>query len=236
MKINGKSIKRYKEMFKDFIDNQMIEWPELFLKTTYEKSEASVLNHIFFVNGNGFEWKLGYPLLPSGRKNLIRYNKVDMEWFFKNRKKIWYLDFNDETFKFIKKFKFIPMKNYSNRNVWYVMDKSIVDDYNAKVDEELAKSSDKNHFDDFLYGIRKFKKVTHIFAIDKISFYPLCQYSKVNEILKQDKIVPETVEYALKTLDYAENFYMKKKTKEAKTELQQIMKLKVELCRLKERK
>ena len=208
-------------VFKNFIDNQIINHPILYLKTDYKKSEISVLDQIFFTVGNGFEWKDGYPLLPSGNKNLVKYHKVDIEWFFKNRKKIWVLDFNEETLEFLKRFSFNPMEHYSNGNCWYMMDKDIINDYNAEVDKELAKNPDGDPFD-FLNGIRKFERVVDFFAGNKISFYPISKHSKICQIFQQKTIQPETLYYAMKTLKYASNFYSENKSEDSEAELEKI--------------
>ena len=195
-------------MFKNFIDKEILLWPDLFLKTTYEKSMMSVLDHVFFTIGNGFEWKNGYPLLHSGSKNLIDYPAVDIDLFFKKRKNIWMLVINNmKTHEFIKTFNFDYLKDFSSEKVIYIDDKHFAEHYNNEVKNI---ESDLEVFDVF-DRIDKFDKATKIWYNSQVSFYPISKYSMINEINKQKVIQDETVEYALKLLDYAEKYYLNKK-------------------------
>lgn len=70
---------------KDHINKAIKKYPTLFKAGNYKKSTVSVLNHLFLVIGNGYEWHDGYlcdgELKPYGKE---KYNSLSRD-FFKKR-------------------------------------------------------------------------------------------------------------------------------------------------------
>ena len=73
-----------KSVFKNFIDNRILEYPILYFSQDYTRSKMKVLDQIFFVIGNGLEFKNGYPICNNSNHKMIKYDKVDIDEFFKN--------------------------------------------------------------------------------------------------------------------------------------------------------
>lgn len=92
--------------FKNFIDDAIINFPTLYLKNTYDESVFSVLNHIFFVIGNGFFWKNGYPFAIEkvfcneygewyNKRNILKsYKTKDINLIFDEE--IFFIDTDDK--------------------------------------------------------------------------------------------------------------------------------------------
>lgn len=220
-------------IFKNFIDNNILEYPILFLRSTYEKSEMMVLNHVFFVVGNGFHFKKGYPLAYGDDNDKLKiktYKEKDMTSFFDKLHEFWYLDYNLPTRKFISDFniKIPEIKEYSNNRYIYILDEEFVKKFNKKVDKyQGCNPSDE------IAVVRKFHKLDEMLFINEVLFYPISMdHSKIAQITKH-KRQNETDEYALKLLDYAENFYhnypQKNKDYDIKSEIKKIQKLRSEI-------
>lgn len=197
-------------MFKEFIDHQILEFPTLYFKNDYKKSEMMVLDHIFFVIGNGYEWKDGYPLMPSGNDELMVYSSVDIDKFFDMKDDIYMLDVNDDTREYIKKldYEVSCLKDFSNSSYIYVNDKELVDKYNSA--ERVRKENDIMSRVDLFHRVNQFEKlVDDDRFVNYCSLYPISEfgYSMISEIKSQQMIQPETIEYALKFLNFAEEFY-----------------------------
>lgn len=192
-------------MFKEHIDNQIIEYPTLFLKTTYQKSEAMVLDQIFFVIGNGYKWLDGYPLCMSGHDSIIKYNPVDIDKFFEMRNSIYALDIDNEiTRNYISNIDIPKIKEFSNNRYIYVKDCDFIEKFNKKVEKDFPNRFMEDIFD----RVQMFESLSEIMWKDIVIFSMIHdKYSMIREITKQKNIRKETVRYGLKMLDYAEKLY-----------------------------
>lgn len=228
-------------MFKEHIDNQIIRYPSLYFKTTYEKSEAMVLDQIFCVTGNGYEWFDGYPLCHSGCDSITEYKQIDIDKFFKMKRKIYMLKIeNEKTSKYIEGMNIPVISEFSNERYIYTDDKEFAIRFNEKV-----KSDFKYYYNcDLFDRVRLFEKPSEILYRDMVSFYGIhYNYSMITEITKQKVIREETVRYGLKMLDYAERLYkgnfgynstrhMRKSSfVNAQEELEKVAKLRIELSK-----
>lgn len=218
-------------LFKNFIDNHILQYPILYFKDTYEKSEMMVLDQIFFVIGNGFSFKKGYPLADSNTMRIKTYEEKNMDAFFENYHKIWYLDLNLPTKRFITRFymKVPEIKEYSNDRYLYIMNEKYANQFNESVDKYQGKNPSGE-----LPIIRKFQKLDEMPFIDKVEFYPISMnYSRITQITRH-KRQEETDEYALKLLDYAERFYQNNPIREkhicdSEHEIKKIQKLRKDI-------
>jgi hypothetical protein len=68
----------------DTIAKSLHDYPSLYKDTTWEKSRLKVLDHLFLVNGNGYEWYDGYLVdkhdNTSSKKKLPKYGKQKYTW------------------------------------------------------------------------------------------------------------------------------------------------------------
>lgn len=240
-------------VMKNFIDHSILKYPLLYLDENYSKSEIRVLDHIFFVIGNGYDWYWGYPLLDAESNMLTYYADTDMEYFFNHKDDIYLLELNENTNSFIDKLNIdIPkMEKYSNDDKTIYIDVKnnkdalkIIEQYNS----EVKKLSQKNISDrimliesvnDFISERYKridiLKKFNPNIPINQ--FYPISdKYSAIMQ-LEEKGATDEVYEYAHKLLDYAEEYYKNNKTiapyLNSDEELMKIQKIKKHLKEVK---
>ena len=228
-----------KSVFKNFIDNHILEYPIVYFRQDYTRSKMAVLDHIFFVIGNGLEFKNGYPLCNNSNHKMIKYDKVDIDEFFENKDKvyllnIWSFDDGSTVNQYIKEnnidFDDISIKKFSNQKVIYTYDVDFAMKWNKN-----AKKFNKSRglFEHYLVYFQRFDSYYFTFFNEEC-FYPIHKkYSLINQIKNQPVIQKETLKYALELLEYAKNFY---ENKNDMKELNKINKLIIEMKGLQNEK
>lgn len=216
-------------VMKNFIDHSILKHPLLYLDENYLKSEIRVLNHIFFVIGNGYNWYGGYPLLDSDTDMFTYYADIDIEYFFNNKAYIYHLSLNENTDNFINKLNIdIPkMEEYSNDKNIYIDVRNnsdvlkIIERYNTEakkipriniLDRIMLIKSLNDFIADKYKKIEILKKFNPNTPINQ--FYPISKYSAITQ-LEENGAVDEVYEYAKKLLDCAEEYYRSNKITES---------------------
>lgn len=203
---------------KQFIINSIMKYPTLYLKNDYETSELFVLDHMYFTNGNGFDWnKKGY---LQGEEYKNRFKEIPRE-FFEN--KVYHLvlsrDFPEYGEKVINLYDVVKDKKEFKE----LCSKCLVinndnDDF-MFYDIELLNylNNETKKFN------KKFKEIDMrvIHSASPVNFFNdsiitphICKYSKIYEFLvgkdysnETIYVHPDNYPYMKKIIEYAIKFY-----------------------------
>lgn len=177
---------------KDFISKSIQEYPSLYKDVDYEKSKLKVLNHVFFVYGNGLE------LADTGNPDNCGYVVEPKHKY--NKKEDGYKRLKDKPYG-EDKYKPIP-EGYFDSVVYYV--------HASEYPLEIIKLDfDRTYYrysKDVLKSDFSQPKLYKAQSFETFSPYPFCEYSIIHDVYEGFKLeqdwLDELIILCERTLEY----------------------------------
>ncbi len=166
----------------NLVEDLIYNYPSLFRSINYKTSRLRVLNHLFLVIGNGYEWDVTKRFLEDKNSNLIRSPYLDKIYF---KRDLYFTNINELILNLIKDRYHYKIDN----NIYFECESSKIEEINnnASNSSEIilkAQSNDK-----------------------PLIPYSVFDSSYISEIYKCSYLNEEWLKGAIDICEYALNFY-----------------------------
>ena len=152
----------------EIIKNSILSYPTLYKFETEEQSRIAVLNHLFFVIGNGYEWESGGSSLTSSSEYEASIEEYPEDFFNRELWKVSEVKGGDKS-KFIEDMERNGIEYYSRNN-------------NNSVDFHIFTDRQTAYFYAEKYG-RKSYNMAYSCRNSQVDFYPICEFSNITHML-----------------------------------------------------